>query len=144
MKRIWCFFPALVWGIFILAAISTPGNFIPHIHTFSEWLQWDKITHLILFGVFSIFLLRGFAKSYLFAVSKKHYLVTLLISIFYGGCTEYLQYILALGRDGNIYDFYANTVGAILGCVLFFKSAKVRGKLCEKHADDTDYIDFHR
>jgi VanZ family protein len=132
MKRIRYFFPASIWGIFILAAVLVPGNFIPHIHTFSEWLQWDKITHLVLFGVFSIFLLRGFARGYLFVIPKKYYLVTLGISIIYGGCTEYLQYILDIGRDGNIYDFYANTLGAISGCVLVKgirnKVKRVKGK----------------
>ncbi|MDR0604114.1 MAG: VanZ family protein [Bacteroidales bacterium] len=131
MKRIRYFFPAFIWGIFILGVVLTPGNFIPHIRTFSDWLQWDKITHLILFGIFSFFLLRGFAKVCVFVIPQKHYLITLIISIFYGGCTEYLQYILNIGRDGNIYDFYANTIGAILGCLLFFKP-KLRNRKKEQ------------
>jgi VanZ family protein len=120
MKFVRSFSPAIVWGTFIFAVILIPGNFIPHIRTFSQWLQWDKVTHLVLFGVFSISLLRGFSKYRLTIVTTGIYLVTFLISVVYGGLTECLQFLLPVGRDGNIYDFYANTVGTSLGCLTFF------------------------
>jgi VanZ family protein len=124
MKRIRYFFPAFVWGVFILAIMLIPGDFIPYIRTFSQWLQWDKITHLILFGVFSVIFLIGFYKYRLSVISGKNYLTTVIISVLYGGFTEYLQYILNIGRDGNVYDFCANTIGIGLGCLLFFFISK--------------------
>jgi len=31
-----------------------------------------------------------------------------------------LQYYVFVGRNGNIYDFYANALGALLGGVAYF------------------------
>ncbi len=120
MRLIKQFFLSFGWGIIILILIIIPGDFIPHVHTFSEWLQWDKITHLILFGTFSFTILIGFSKYHPSVIRKKHYLFAFIISVLYGGLTECLQYVLDMGRDGNVYDFYANIVGAFLGCLLFF------------------------
>ena len=118
MKKVRCFVPAFAWGLAILILTNIPGNYIPHVYTFADWLQWDKITHLILFGVFSFALLWGFRKSN--ALSKTIYGLVFLGSAIYGGLTEYLQSFLDIGRNGNLYDFYANLLGAGLGCLLFF------------------------
>jgi VanZ family protein len=120
MKFTHSFFPALIWGIFVFVVVLIPGNFIPHVRTFSQWLQWDKMVHLVLFGILGLFLLRGFSKRRSSVIFKRDYLITCVICVIYGGFTEYLQYSLSIGRDGNVYDFCANTVGTVLGCLLFF------------------------
>ena len=121
MKKIYYFVPAFVWGLTILILTSIPGDYIPH-STFADWLQWDKISHLILFGVFSFALLWGFSKSY--TLSLVIYGLVFLISAICGGFTEYLQHFLDMGRTGSLYDFYANLLGAGLGCLLFWVKIK--------------------
>ena len=123
MKKIRYFLPAFVWGLVILILLNISGNYIPH-PAFADWLQWDKITHLIFFGTFSFALLWGFSKSY--TLATKIYVFVFLISAIYGGLTEYLQHILNVGRTGHIYDFYANLLGAGFGCLLFWIKTKRR------------------
>jgi len=122
MQKVKYFFPAIFWGMVVLILLSLPGSYIPHIVVFTEWLQWDKISHLILFGVFSYAMLWGFYKSH--TISKAIYGLVFLLSVLFGGLTEYLQYLLDIGRNGNIYDFCANCLGVGLGCFVFFLKTK--------------------
>lgn len=118
MKKIKYFFPSIVWQAIILVLIIVPGNYIPYVQTFADWLQWDKIVHLFLFGLLSMTLLWGFFKVKRLALPM--YLFVFLFSALWGGVTEYLQYWLDVGRNGNIYDFSANLLGNGLGCFFFF------------------------
>jgi VanZ family protein len=37
----------------------------------------------------------------------------------YGGLTEILQAKVFVGRDGSVFDFLANTIGSVIGIVIF-------------------------
>ncbi|MDR1879174.1 MAG: VanZ family protein [Bacteroidales bacterium] len=114
------FLPAFVWCCAMLVLLLIPGDFIPHVYTFSEWLQWDKLIHCGLFSVFCVLLLTGLDGYRLKFVRKKDYLTAFLLSVAIGAITECLQYCMSTGRDGNVYDFCANVVGSGLGCLFFF------------------------
>lgn len=51
---------------------------------------------------------------------NKILLVTLVISIAYGGLTELMQEHLVKGRKGDWFDFLADSIGALLGVLVFY------------------------
>jgi len=97
-----------------------PGSDFPKITTFWNWLEPDKVVHLSIFGVLTFLILFGFRTQY-FNSSKRYLfgLSAVIITAIYGLITEVLQYYVFIGRDGNRFDFFADTIGAILGWTLF-------------------------
>lgn len=110
------YFPAVIWSIIILILSGYPGNFVPEI---AVW-QFDKLVHSTIYLVFSICLLIALNKQY----SNKNYrfrlgLFVVFIGSFYGGFMEFLQDNIFINRSGNWYDFIANTIGTIIGVLIY-------------------------
>ncbi len=110
--------PGLLWTLLIAALTLMPGNYIPRITTFLDWLGPDKILHLLLFGIYSFLLLEGFRRQHSHSLLQKHPIfVALLIGIVFAIFTEVMQMHVIPGRHGNIYDFLADVLGSILGII---------------------------
>ena len=113
--------PAIIWALFILIVTGIPGNQVPKIPTFLEWLSPDKIVHVFIFGILSYLMLYGTRLQYFKSKSRSYIVFTVvLISASYGLITELLQYYVFVGRSGNAFDFYANSLGAVAGGVAYF------------------------
>lgn len=121
---------AIIWALFILLITGLPGDSLPEIVTFWEWLQPDKIVHIFVFGVLAFILLYDARVQY-FQPDKRFKYITAVVSgtVFYGILTEILQHYVFIGRSGNVYDVVADAVGAIAGWVLFkhFVQKKIIG-----------------
>jgi len=114
--------PAVSWGLLILIIIGTPGKYVPQPHGFWELISPDKIVHLLMFGPFSYLMARG-----IYAQSKDLKLAvwrSLIFGIVYAIFTELLQFYVVQGRNGNIYDAIADSVGVGLGLYIFYKKQK--------------------
>lgn len=105
----------------ILILTGLPGSYLPAVPTFMQWLSPDKIVHLIMFGTFSYSLLWGYRDSYIASreARKRLTIAALVLGTVYGALTEYLQYTVFVNRSGNVFDFMADTIGAVLGTLLF-------------------------
>ena len=92
-----------------------PSDRIPE----SELLSHDKIVHLVVFMVYSFIISKAFAPV---QTRKDHPLKVvqnaLIISILGGIALELMQQFIP-GRGTDIYDLLANTLGAVLGAVVF-------------------------
>ncbi len=117
------FLPGILWFALIFWIISVPGSSIPQTPLL-EIPHFDKLVHFGLFTIFVIFLNFGFYKQNTPLFHKYHYNISLLIGVLYGAATEILQHIFFVSRHGNLADFVANTLGCILGTVLFFYMTK--------------------
>lgn len=107
---------AVFWLVIISILSSYPGTKIPKLPD----LQLDKFVHTFIYGVLMIFLGIPYAEQFL--VQHKRWIISLklaLFGVFYGGLMEVLQTNVFINRSGNWYDFFANTLGAILGVLLF-------------------------
>jgi len=116
-RKLWT---AIVWALFILILVGTPGQHIPEITSFWEWIGFDKIVHVLIFAPFTFLILNGVRQQYL--VSSRRYLYALIavgVSLAYGLLTEVLQAHVFVGRYGNAFDFYADSIGAIVGWLGF-------------------------
>lgn len=125
------FYPGLIIAILIMVIMGLPGNCFPTVVSFWDWLGPDKIVHLFVFGILSFSMLWGYRKKIITqnASSRKYaYLLTILLSISYGGLTELLQKYVFINRYGSIYDLIANAIGCVLGVIVFFLCYKKKLK----------------
>jgi len=111
----------LIWALFILILTGIPGDQIPKIPTFLEWLSPDKAVHLIMFGVLSYLILFGNRQQYVESRNRSYYIViAVLISAVYGIITELLQHYVFIGRYASVFDGAANILGAAGGGLVYF------------------------
>ena len=97
-----------------------PSDQIPE----SELLSHDKIVHLVVFMVYSFIISKAFAPEQTQKIrSIKVVRNALTISIVGGIALELLQQFIP-GRATDIYDLLANTLGAVLGAVVFITLKK--------------------
>lgn len=112
---------AISWALFILILSGIPGNQIPKIPTFLDWLSPDKSLHLIIFGVLSYLLLYGNRQQYLKSIYRSYIVISvILMSTIYGLFMELLQLYIFIGRSASVFDFFADVLGALLGGVAYF------------------------
>jgi VanZ family protein len=111
------FLLAVVWAIIIFVLCATPGHYIPSAH----WLDLfsvDKFVHASVFFVLTILCLFAAAKENKPRAVK---VGLLIICVFYGGLLEIMQATLFVNRGAEWLDFVANSVGCLLGWLLFDK-----------------------
>ena len=109
---------AITWALIIAALCLTPGKAIPS-WEWADLLSVDKLVHMLMFGVLSYLLARGFRDRTANTWSQSRMLVIAgLLSVGYGALMEVLQEIPGLGRHGDLVDLTANTIGAVGGAVL--------------------------
>ena len=111
----------VAWAAIMLALAAIPGNYIPRIVSFSDWLGPDKLVHLLMFGIFAILLLAWPAQQYLRNYNR--FLVAGIIIVggtIFGSILEVLQHYLFIGRNGNLYDLAADVLGLLVGIAAFY------------------------
>jgi len=118
IKRLW---PSIVWAIFVLLLTGIPGNYVPETISFLDWASPDKVVHFILFGGQTFLILYAYRDK----LSDKQSLikiavVAIVIGVVYGLLTEILQAYVFIGRDGNLFDFIADMLGALIGFLAFY------------------------
>jgi len=127
--------PGALWALAILVLTGLPGNYFPEIHSFWDWIAPDKMVHLFMFGSLTYLLLWGLRTQYQFTKKRiRLIIITVVVGVLYGGLTEILQNVLFVGRDGNIYDFMANSLGGFLGILLFHLQFRKKINLIDKSA----------
>ena len=110
---------AFAWAILILILCGLPGKDFPKL-TFLQWLRPDKIVHLILFGVQSYLLIKGFSlQDRIFTLKQNAAFWGVFLSITYGALVEVLQLTIFIGRSGDVRDAIANAIGAAIGLWFF-------------------------
>ncbi len=116
---------ALLWALLILALCGIPGKDIPHI-SFLEILSFDKFVHAALFFVLILLAIRGFLLQEN-SIKLKHSAkwLALLLCIVYGGLLEIMQAKLFEGRNADLFDFLANSLGSTIGFVFYNKLEKI-------------------
>jgi VanZ family protein len=109
----------VLWGIFILFLTLMPGTMIPRVSDFWSLFRPDKLVHLFLFGIFCWLLLIDFIRRGGTRLKTHPVIWSLLISALLGGFIEIAQYFFIPGRDGSVWDFIADMMGAMLGWAFF-------------------------
>lgn len=117
-KRTIQFIPGIAWFLFVLTLICLPGKSIPQA-TWLNIVNFDKMVHAALFGGIVFLFCMPFKKSVL-AVSEKQalFLKITLATIVWGLCTEFIQKYFIPGRQFDLMDWAADSLGAILAYII--------------------------
>lgn len=103
----------------ILLTTLLPSSSMPSLSIW-ELFSFDSFAHAFLFGVLTFLMIIGLTKQFSF-LRLRHYAIraSLLFSFIFGVMVELMQHFLIYGRQGDIMDVLANTIGCLLGIVLF-------------------------
>lgn len=106
--------PAFVWALFILVGCLISPAYIPK----PSWsfIGLDKLIHFTLFFMQSATLAYIFYKKGMPAYKNAGF--SFIISVVYGILVEFLQMMMRVGRQADIDDAVANTIGAALFSLL--------------------------
>jgi VanZ family protein len=111
----------LAWALIILVLCAIPGRDLPNI-SWLALLAFDKWVHAGIFFVLVLLFLRANVLELQSRVTSAR--LGLAAVIVYGGLLEVMQGALFEERTADIYDFIANTFGAVLGFMLFSRLVK--------------------
>lgn len=116
LRKIKNIYKALIWAVIILILSNISGdNFrdlpdirIPHL---------DKAIHFSMYLILCLLLISAIYQ--MNKIGKKHVVLifAMTVSVGYGGIMELLQNLSGNNRSSDIYDFLANTAGAL--CAIF-------------------------
>lgn len=116
MNRISPLLISLAWASFILI-LSTVGIGVNLPTTLSDVISWDKLVHAIVYAVLSFFLY----KACRFYFSKRKAIIyAWLIAVSYGLLMEIVQYSFFPNRYFELFDIFANIVGATINSLLIY------------------------
>ncbi len=119
--------------------MGLPGNYFPTVISFWDWLSPDKIAHLSLFAFLSFISLYGYRKILFdpnYKNKKQVIFIISLTSILYGGLTELMQKYIFINRYCSIFDFIADSLGCILGVIIFIFVMQKKMKKIKKSDDN--------
>lgn len=106
-------FIAIVLLVAIMYVSLLPKIELPKTSIF----QADKIAHLGMYFILSIVLHKGFFN----IKSKKAIVIACILSFLYGFIVEILQYSLTSTRMFDVFDIFANGMGAIFAYLIVSK-----------------------
>ena len=113
--------PGILCGIIILILTGLPGSLFPRP---KPTIGLDKVAHVIMYAGFAYACLWGYRKQFVsngLAYQKRAILLTIIISIAYGGLTEIMQEtITVLHRSGDWRDLLADSIGTVIGVLVFY------------------------
>jgi VanZ family protein len=105
LARFWW---AVGWGmvVFITVSCLEPPRYVPNLHL------WDKLEHALAFGGMTLWF-GGLAR-------RRRYPVIAVLMLLFGGGIELAQGAMRLGRDEDIMDFVADTVGISIALIALY------------------------
>jgi VanZ family protein len=105
LARLWWL---LGWAIVVFITVSClePARYVPNLHL------WDKLEHALAFG--------GMTFWFGGLVRRSRYPVVAVLMALFGGGIELAQGAMRLGRDEDIMDFVADSVGISVALVLLY------------------------
>lgn len=113
-------YPGILCGIAILILTGFPGSVFPRVKPI---VGLDKVAHFLMYACFAFACIWGYRKQFVtngIAYKKRALLLTLAISITYGGLTELMQEYFVPMRTGDWIDFLADSIGTLLGLLVFY------------------------
>ncbi len=109
----------IIWTLVILFLCGIPGNRLPNL-SFWEYLTFDKVAHVGVFGLHTLLLVVGFRRQHQFrGLNSRAKSWAFAVSAIYGIIIELLQLAIFEGRSAELFDVGANLVGCLFGILAF-------------------------
>jgi VanZ family protein len=111
---------AILWTLLIFFLCFLPARDVPEVNV----PLIDKWVHFILFGVFSFLWLLSFE-----SCTLKGLFLIFIASVALGSLVEFFQGVLTfLGRSCENMDILADSIGGLLGVIIFYVTHRVKSK----------------
>jgi VanZ family protein len=104
---------AVGWLVFCTVLFCMPGNALPETR-FIDVPFFDKWVHIGLFAILNFLFLKAYVPN-----GRISLVAWLLALVIYGTLIEFVQRYLIPFRSFDLVDIVADTVGALLGLLLF-------------------------
>jgi VanZ family protein len=106
------YIPAILWSVLVLAILCTPGEDLPKLGSWTEYINLDKFVHIGIFGLMAFLFMRPGAKKDVATVIKKNLFLKIAIAVsLWGLTTEFIQHFWIPGRSFDLLDFVADAIG---------------------------------
>jgi VanZ family protein len=93
-------------AVYITVSCLEPARYVPNLHL------WDKFEHALAFG--------GMTLWFGGLVRRARFPVIALLMLLLGGGIEIAQGAMGLGRDADIMDFVADSVGVLIALIALY------------------------
>jgi VanZ family protein len=93
-------------AVYITISCLEPARYVPNLHL------WDKFEHALAFG--------GLTLWFGGLVRRGRYPVIAFLMLLFGGGIEIAQGAMKLGRDADIMDFVADSVGVSIALIALY------------------------
>lgn len=114
------FIPGIAWFFVVLFLMCLPGEDLPP----TDWLHinyLDKWAHVGVFGLLALLFCWPFYRSPFNGKERKDYFIKIAISIsLWGLAIEFIQKFFIPGRNFDLLDWAADSIGALLGFLISF------------------------
>lgn len=104
---------SIVWSSLILYGTLTPTDKLPETNLMNFEFA-DLVVHALIFMVLYILLSWELGIVYRFPEHRKKSLVFATCVIMFGLILEFIQHFFIRTRNGNVFDFLANSFGVVL------------------------------
>lgn len=111
--------PGIAWFFLVLVLICLPGDDLPHPESWMDAVYFDKWIHVALFGMLAFLFMRpvGISSSYSIPYKKTFFFKVAIATIIWGITTELIQKFFVPKRSFDLFDWSADSAGAIIAWV---------------------------
>ena len=120
------FLPGIAWFFIVAILTLMPGRDVPQVGWLDRITGFDKVVHAVLFGGLVLLFTLPLMKMQLSYQQKFHFLVRIsLATIVWGITIEFLQKYFIVGRDFDLLDWAADSIGVFIALWLSVKILKL-------------------
>ncbi|MEO6706283.1 MAG: VanZ family protein [Ginsengibacter sp.] len=108
------FLPGIAWFFIVVVLTLMPGKDVPEVDWLDNITDFDKIVHMGLFGGLVILFSLPFLRSSFSYQQKMNIFIRICLAVIVWGITiEFIQKYFVVGRDFDLFDWLADSVGAV-------------------------------
>jgi VanZ family protein len=113
------FIPGIVWFTILLILIILPSKSLPKPDSWMITISYDKIIHLVLFGVLAFLFMYPIIKTNISSTKKWHYCIKIaLVTAIWGLTTELIQKFFVPSRSFDLTDLLADCLGGLTALLI--------------------------
>ena len=121
------FIPGIAWFFLVTFLLCLPGSDIPTPENWMNLIYFDKFVHVGLFTVLAFLFMLPVINSSWQTREKWHYCIKIAIAAsLYGIASEVLQRFFIPGRSFDLFDWSADTLGALIALVFSRKRYRLK------------------
>jgi hypothetical protein len=112
------FIPGIAWFIVVCIILFLPGHDVPQMGDWLQQMDFDKLIHLSMFAILITLICWPFYKSGIEKKKKYRYFILIaVLGCLWGYSSELIQKYWAIGRDYELMDWVADSMGCFLACL---------------------------